>query len=371
MEPIMTEISHMNDHCSSIIGIINSNEHRTTYQQELSGALSSLKTHQQLMNEGHRQLLPRIRKTRGAINFLGQIIKAISGNLDSEDAERYDKAIETLHQNQEKILKSNIEQISLSEKSLKETKRNVENLQKNQIVLKSRIIQLGHAIENVTIYNMEVKRKTDLYGFIFTIISGMNTINQILDKMLTAKTFAKMNIYHPAVMSTDVLLSELLHIEESIKPERLPLSVTDENIYAIEKTIRIKAYRKSTKIRFLLEIPLCEPNSYQYYRFYPIPLIINSTSKILRIQNPYLAENNDRYISMDHECNEIKKETYLCEKTSMDVNMETPCEYQLLKHHHGNKKLYPRNHHKDPSKSQKDNRQRMVILDDHPREDHH
>lgn len=326
----------MNDHCDYILKMINSSDHYQTYQQELSGMISSLKTHQQLMNEGKRQLLPKLRTRRGAFNFLGQIIKAISGNLDSEDAERYDEAIEQLKQNQEKIIKTNTLQISLSQKALEETKQNVENLQKNQITLKSRLIQLGSAIKNISLYNIETKRKTDLYGMIFTIISGIEAINQVLDKMIIAKTFAKINIYHPTVMSTDILLSELLNIKENIKPERLPLPVTDDNIYAIEKAIKIKAYRKSTKIRFLLEIPLCEPTPYQYYKLYPIPLLMNSTFQTLKIRNPYLAENNDRYISMVTKCKEIQQETYLCEETSVDINMDTPCEYQLLKHERRN-----------------------------------
>lgn len=46
------------------------------------------------MNTDANEFLPMIRQKRGASNFLAGIIKAISGNLDHEDAERYDVPIE-------------------------------------------------------------------------------------------------------------------------------------------------------------------------------------------------------------------------------------------------------------------------------------
>lgn len=40
------------------------------------------------------------RNKRGLINGLGSIVKAISGNLDSEDAVKYDKLFEKINKNQ-------------------------------------------------------------------------------------------------------------------------------------------------------------------------------------------------------------------------------------------------------------------------------
>lgn len=43
------------------------------------------------------------RAKRGLINTFGSVIKSITGNLDYEDALKYDNAIKTLHSNEDKL----------------------------------------------------------------------------------------------------------------------------------------------------------------------------------------------------------------------------------------------------------------------------
>ena len=47
-----------------------------------------------------------LRKKRGLINGLGSVIKSITGNLDAQDAEYYDKLIDELKNNQQNIQKN-------------------------------------------------------------------------------------------------------------------------------------------------------------------------------------------------------------------------------------------------------------------------
>ncbi|KAG5870699.1 hypothetical protein JTB14_000196 [Gonioctena quinquepunctata] len=49
-----------------------------------------------------QSIYPSLRGKRALINALGSIVKAISGNLDQDDAEKYDSAISTLQRNQYK-----------------------------------------------------------------------------------------------------------------------------------------------------------------------------------------------------------------------------------------------------------------------------
>ena len=47
------------------------------------------------------------RNKRGLINGLGSIIKSITGNLDSQDAERYDEIFRKIEENQKILEKQN------------------------------------------------------------------------------------------------------------------------------------------------------------------------------------------------------------------------------------------------------------------------
>ncbi|XP_071051146.1 uncharacterized protein [Onthophagus taurus] len=179
---------------------------------------------------------------------------------------------------------------------------------------------------------MKQDRKTDLYAMIQMITQAMNAVILLTDKLLMAKTFAKMQVYHPTILTNDDLFSELQLIKQQLTNVKLPLPLKEENLYAIEKALKIKAYRKGTIFRFLIDLPLCEPDTYQYYRLYPLPTFQNETFWYLNVQNPYLAENQNRYIPMERECLEIKEETFLCNKHSTEITSKSPCEYQLLKH---------------------------------------
>ena len=304
---------------------------KSHYTQELTGPLATIKTNQDLMNTNVRQLIPRITK-RGALNFLGGIIKAISGNLDQEDAQRYDNAINILEKNQQQIVKIQREQISLSLKGIEDFKSNLDKLRNNQIIIKSRILQLGEVMKNQTIFTMELKHKVNLHFMLFQIANSMITINFLLDKLITGKTFAKLQTYHPTMLDSNILFTELKKIQEQYPNTKLPLTVNEENMYAIEKTLTIKAYRKLNTFNFLIEIPICEPVPYQFYKLFLIPKFTNNTSTFLKISNTYLAENNVRYMSMAKPCIEIKEQQYLCETNSKTIHDGTPCEYQLIRH---------------------------------------
>lgn len=70
-------------------------------------------TYQQAINK-YNNLLPHIRVKRGLINALGTAFKWTFGTLDSEDGNRYDKAIEALLTNQHHNYDGLNEQISFS-----------------------------------------------------------------------------------------------------------------------------------------------------------------------------------------------------------------------------------------------------------------
>ncbi|KAG5860956.1 hypothetical protein JTB14_011865 [Gonioctena quinquepunctata] len=55
-----------------------------------------------------QSIYPLHRRKRALVNALGSIVKAISGNLDQDDAEKYDSAISTLQRNQVNVIQQHV-----------------------------------------------------------------------------------------------------------------------------------------------------------------------------------------------------------------------------------------------------------------------
>ncbi|XP_071055044.1 uncharacterized protein [Onthophagus taurus] len=85
-------------------------------------------------------------------------------------------------------------------------------------------------------------------------------------------------------------------------------------------------------LTFLLQIPLIEMTTYQYYHLIPLPIKQQSHYLILNIPQPYLAENKDKYFTTGTKCKEFQREEYLCQATSLDTSKRPTCAYEILRH---------------------------------------
>lgn len=72
------------------------------------------------------------RNKRGLIDGLGSIIKSISGNLDQTDAIKYNSAIQTLHENEQKLEVQIEQHVSLSKTWMLQNSELLTNITKNQ-----------------------------------------------------------------------------------------------------------------------------------------------------------------------------------------------------------------------------------------------
>ena len=165
-----------------------------------------------------------------------------------------------------------------------------------------------------------------------SLLVAITSAMTIIDRLVTAKTFAKLQTYHPEIISTGELMNELKFIKSSILQQELLVDPTEENAYVIEKIITVKSYQKGHTLTFLLEIPLVQNTIYQYYQIIPLPIVHQDSYLILNIPKPYLAESREQYFTTATECQEFKRAEYLCYATSIDGSKRPTCSYEILRH---------------------------------------
>lgn len=272
------------------------------------------------------------RPKRGLINGLGSIIKSITGNLDQEDAEKYERAIKTLSNNQNKIKTIVQDQISLLEKSIQTFQSNIQNLTSNQILLKQRIDQIEellHTLESESI-------GTYYYLYVEMVISQIVTefqiIYDVLERLEVAITFSKLNTFHNSIIESKDLLTEIESISKYLTGNELPFEPKIENLLLFEKIMEIKSYSKGNQIIFIIEIPIVEKESYNYFHLYTLPVFQNESFQLIIPQSKYLIMNEQNYFFFDTPCKEIIPEEFICHETNpVKATEDSPCEIQLLK----------------------------------------
>lgn len=328
LEPFLEEYTFLKSSFHSLnIGI-----NRSSYSDQYKGAYensinitSNLFTQIELKLE---QIIPASRIKRGLLNPLGTFIKALTGNLDNEDAQKYDSAINTLRNNQNYLKNAITNQISIMNDAISNFQANIESLKKNQIQLESKIMQIEAAFHKSEIHNVNLYN----YFLTHTVISQFSLTLQIMMDILnnieTAISFSRSQTFHGAITSSNILLKEIQNVTNLIKPYCFPFDVNADNLIAIEKLLVVKAYVKSRQITFILELATVKCQTYNYFEIYPIP---NTRNLILIPSVHYFLENSNHFITSPS-CKEIQDSGYICSPSKESSWTDrVPCEIQLTK----------------------------------------
>ena len=286
------------------------------------------------------------RQKRGAINLLGSFIKIITGNLDNSDAEKYDKQIQELLNNQNSIKSVMNKQISLSMKTIDEFEKTLTNLTSNQKLFNENLNTVINQINNISAQEFENRFHLILTTIVHQKLFLMEQITFVLTTLIDAITFAKINTFHPSIIKVDHFLTELQQIEKQLVSERLPKPAESQNILYYEKIIDVKAFVKNQTLVFIMEIPLTYPRTFSYYEIISTPIKDKNTYFYLIPASRYLLIDNDVFASPTPKCKEVASNEYLCQAAFwLPIDQNSPCEAQLVtlttnyancKHHYSN-----------------------------------
>lgn len=275
----------------------------------------------------YRQLVPQQRFKRGIINPLGSIIKIVTGNLDHEDAIRYDELISKLSHNEIIISKK----LTLVSQIIDSFINTTDTINKNSILLEARMKILESMLQELASQKKRWDYSTYIVSFYNLFISNFRTIFVKLGEIETALAFSKISILHQSIVNSTELLYHLRLISNT---ENLVYPATENNLVKLEETVNIKSYIKHNQITFIIEIPLTDNNTYNYYKLYSLPMFHESENKTLSIfpQYPYLLAKGMKYLPIEKPCRPLAAgDHYLCADDNRAPYPELTCIEQLMR----------------------------------------
>ncbi|KAG5870841.1 hypothetical protein JTB14_029547 [Gonioctena quinquepunctata] len=217
LTPIAQEIDAIQNKYEAVAIAINNGLSRP-YWTNLQNFIQGLQYQLEAVHRKFQSIYPLHRRKRALINALGSIVKAISGNLDQDDAEKYDSAIFTLQRNQVNVIQQMNRHVSLSTKLTGNFNTTVNLITHNQEVIALEIEKV-HSELNTFVYNFND------YMITRNILDQLSLSLQITLQLLTdlgnAITFARMNTLHDSIIKPDELKSIIDTIIRNHQEEQL------------------------------------------------------------------------------------------------------------------------------------------------------
>lgn len=297
----------------------STNELHKTYKDQILHTLS-------LIDKKIEFITPHVRAKRGLINGLGSIVKAITGNLDSDDAIKFENEISGLKTQIQKTQSIQKKSLILAETTVGEFNNQIKKINdfQNNLV---KVLQNTTTINNALINHINY---LDMY------VQIDFSLQLVLDKLMVledAMSFSQLGIVHPSIISPNNLILEISKLIKlfSFKPV---IDISVSNIHIIERSINIKAYSTQNSLTFILEIPSIDNNVYDFIHLFSIPnkdnLAIVPTSK-------YLILGSEEYTYMREDCRLINEDTHLCKSLDMRSTEATEdCIPSLIQHKQAN-----------------------------------
>lgn len=290
-----------------------------TYRDQIEHSLDSI-------NNKLAFIAPRVRVRRGLINGLGSVVKAITGNLDNDDALKYERLISQLQHQVNSIYKTEKSSISLAEKTIQEFSKQLVKINENQL-------KLSNIISNTTSGTNLGLRQAHFLDIYVQIDFSLQIIIDKLMLLEDAITFSQLGVMHPSIINPGNLMFEIINLKRkfSINPVS---DINVVNIQKIERSIDVKAYSTDHSLTFILDIPSVSPNTYDLIHLYSIPSKLNLT---IVPKSKYLILGHNEYAYLDEECRRISGDSLLCKQLdTRPVEDTEDCVVSLIQHRSAN-----------------------------------
>lgn len=269
------------------------------------------------------QVAPTIRIKRGLVNPLGSFVKIITGNLDNNDAVRYDNIITSLQASQKKMNNK----VTLITEMTQKLANSTILLSKNLMQINMDITQLKREISQDIRLEYIEQIENQIVSSYNLLIHNFQSIRIKLDEIENSLALSRLGILHQSIIETDKFLTLLKHIN---KNEKLMYFPTLDNLVKIEQTIVIKVYLKGNLINYLLEVPLVGKDTYIFYKLIPLPVLTSDKTVVILPKYPYILVKGLTIMSLTSPCQEIDESSYLCQNDQLSPYNRDTCITELM-----------------------------------------
>lgn len=281
------------------------------------------------------------RSKRGAwIGGLGTVIKTIFGNLDENDGIKFNEAITSVQNNEDKLASFMKENILITKSVISNYNKTLFNIQMNEATLTEAIDKLSKNLKNLTLISNELQLQSE-FNFIFNSLeTSILTLSFQLEDLITAITLSSQNILHPAAITPARLHHELAdnyrHLPNNVE---LPVTLDINNIHIISRLSKLLCYYSNNKIVFVLQIPLVSTKQFILYHSIGLPVPYNvskpNSFSVIIPGTKYIAMTKDKshYCNLNDlgVCDLVVPANYICDVTNVYTSDVKPsCESELL-----------------------------------------
>lgn len=260
--------------------------------------------------------------------------------MDEDDAIKYSNAIQTLKENNNKLLDLIKENILLSKSAILNLNESIIEINKNENKLNTMIESLSSYANNITIVTNSLLFKSAIQEVFGVLHSCMLSVSYKMEDIVNSILFAKSNTLHPSVITPKDLYFDLVNnVKHLPKYVEFPVNLELENIFTLISLTEIVSYILDDKLVFTLRIPLVYISKFDLYKNIPVPVPHNVTfykSYALIIPTtPYVALNQDKskYVTLNdlNNCKIIGKENYICKQVDeFSVQNYPTCETEVM-----------------------------------------
>lgn len=268
--------------------------------------------HKKAMNK-YINLKPANRQKRGLLNIIGKAQKWAFGLLDSDDEKKYDNAIKTIDNNQQKLHHDLKNMLTITKQFMNETTNVMDKIidNQNQVYAEIKVLQIK-TDKNTSFLKLQ--------NWINIMIIDCQNIIEILDTLENSVLFANLNIVNNNILS----LIELDNILDSMKLIYPKGIINFKYKQSYLEIIKIEVLYVKNKLLFNFHIPIVDENLFDYYELFPIP----HKGEILIPPEPYIIIDNEDHYFLREACSIVENYCIYFEKTP---NKLPSCIPQLLR----------------------------------------
>lgn len=271
-------------------------------------------------------LSPHSRVKRGLINGLGSVVKAITGNLDNDDAVKIEQEIYKLKHNIADLSTRQKHSVVLAEKTISDFNKHLQAVVNNQI-------KLGAALLNTTTSSKATLTQLHFLNIYVQLDFSLQIILDTLMLLEDAITFSQLGVMHPSIIKPQNLIHEMLQLQRNYS--LIPITnININNIHQIERSIEVKAYSTAQTLTFILDIPSVATQAYDLIHIYSIPSPLNLT---VIPKSKFLALGSEEYAYLGGNCRRINDDLQLCKQLeTKNIKEAKDCMLSLLNHEEAN-----------------------------------